>query len=83
MKWCRFQIGSHVSHGIVEDDRVIEVTGSPFEEHTITKATHRLDSAYTGRHRKSDATLTPSKLTSSMPNPYPPKFAMDVTKPAS
>jgi hypothetical protein len=27
MKWCRFQIGSHTSHGIVEDDRVIEVSG--------------------------------------------------------
>jgi 2-keto-4-pentenoate hydratase/2-oxohepta-3-ene-1,7-dioic acid hydratase in catechol pathway len=36
MKWCRFQIGSHTSHGIVEDDRVTEVTGSPFEAHTVT-----------------------------------------------
>jgi 2-keto-4-pentenoate hydratase/2-oxohepta-3-ene-1,7-dioic acid hydratase in catechol pathway len=43
MKWCRFQIGTHTSHGIVEDDRVIEVSGSPFEEHTVTKTTHRLD----------------------------------------
>ena len=43
MKWCRFQIGSHTSHGVVEDDRVIEVTGRPFEEHTVTKTTHRLD----------------------------------------
>jgi 2-keto-4-pentenoate hydratase/2-oxohepta-3-ene-1,7-dioic acid hydratase in catechol pathway len=43
MKLCRFQIGSHTSHGIVEDDRVIEVSGSPFAEHAITKTIHRLD----------------------------------------
>jgi 2-keto-4-pentenoate hydratase/2-oxohepta-3-ene-1,7-dioic acid hydratase in catechol pathway len=43
MKLCRFQIGLHTSHGIVEDDRVIEVSGSPFAEHAITKTTHRLD----------------------------------------
>jgi hypothetical protein len=28
MKWCRFQIGGQVSHGIVEDDTVIEVAGT-------------------------------------------------------
>ena len=43
MKWCRFQIGAQVSHGIVEDDTVIEVTGSPFGEHSVTRTTHRLD----------------------------------------
>ena len=42
MKWCRFQIGAHVSHGIVEDDTVIEVAGSPFDEHSVTRTTHRL-----------------------------------------
>ena len=29
MQWCRFQIGQRVSYGIVEDDRVTEVSGSP------------------------------------------------------
>jgi len=43
MKWCRFQIGAQVSHGIVEDDTVIEVAGSPFGEHSVTRTTHRLD----------------------------------------
>jgi 2-keto-4-pentenoate hydratase/2-oxohepta-3-ene-1,7-dioic acid hydratase in catechol pathway len=43
MKWCRFQIGAQVSHGIVEDDTVIEVTGSPFGEHSVTQTTYRLD----------------------------------------
>lgn len=42
MKWCRFQVGPHVSHGIVEDDRVIEVVGSPFAEHTVTRTTYPL-----------------------------------------
>jgi 2-keto-4-pentenoate hydratase/2-oxohepta-3-ene-1,7-dioic acid hydratase in catechol pathway len=43
MKWCRFQIGAQVSHGIVEDDTVIEVAGSPFGEHSVTGTTHRLE----------------------------------------
>jgi 2-keto-4-pentenoate hydratase/2-oxohepta-3-ene-1,7-dioic acid hydratase in catechol pathway len=43
MKWCRFQIGAQVSHGVVEDDTVIEVAGSPFGEHSVTRTTHRLD----------------------------------------
>jgi len=42
MKWCRFQLGSHISHGIVEDGRVIEVAGSPFAEHRVTKTSHPL-----------------------------------------
>jgi 2-keto-4-pentenoate hydratase/2-oxohepta-3-ene-1,7-dioic acid hydratase in catechol pathway len=43
MKWCRFQVGNHVSHGVVEDDTVIEVAGTPFGEHTVTRTAHRLD----------------------------------------
>jgi len=43
MKWCRFQIGAQVSHGIVEDDAVIEVACSQFDEHSVTRTTHRLD----------------------------------------
>jgi 2-keto-4-pentenoate hydratase/2-oxohepta-3-ene-1,7-dioic acid hydratase in catechol pathway len=40
--WCRFQLGTEVSHGLVEDDRVIEVTGSPFAEHRVTRTSHPL-----------------------------------------
>jgi 2-keto-4-pentenoate hydratase/2-oxohepta-3-ene-1,7-dioic acid hydratase in catechol pathway len=43
MKWCRFQIGAQVSHGIVEDDTVIEVAGSPFGEYSVSRTTYRLD----------------------------------------
>jgi 2-keto-4-pentenoate hydratase/2-oxohepta-3-ene-1,7-dioic acid hydratase in catechol pathway len=32
MNWCRFQIGAQVSHGIVEDDTVIEVAGTVWED---------------------------------------------------
>ena len=42
MKWCRFQVGPHISHGIVEDDRVIEVSGNPLAEHTVTRTSHPL-----------------------------------------
>src|SRR5260370_383742 len=42
MKWCRFQTGQQVSYGIVEDDRVVEVTGSPFAEHTVTRTSYPL-----------------------------------------
>ena len=42
MKWCRFQIEQRVSYGVVEDDRVTEVTGSPLAEHTVTDTHHLL-----------------------------------------
>src|SRR5918999_2587651 len=42
MKWCRFQAGQDVSYGIVEDERVIEVAGSPFAEYTATRTSHPL-----------------------------------------
>jgi 2-keto-4-pentenoate hydratase/2-oxohepta-3-ene-1,7-dioic acid hydratase in catechol pathway len=42
MKWCRFQAGSHASYGIVDDATVIEVAGTPFGEHTVTRTTHPL-----------------------------------------
>lgn len=42
MKWCRFQTGQQVSYGIVEDDRVVEVTGSPFADHTVTRTSYAL-----------------------------------------
>ena len=42
MKWCRFQTGPHASYGIVEDDKVTEVAGSPFAEYRMTGASHPL-----------------------------------------
>jgi len=62
MKWCRFQIGAQVSHGIVEDDTVIEVAGSPLGEHSVTRTTHRLD------HVKLLAPVIPPVLYAAGPN---------------
>lgn len=42
MKWCRFQIEQHISYGVVENDRVTEVTGSPLAEYTVTETQHLL-----------------------------------------
>ena len=42
MKWCRFQFGQEVNYGIVEDDRVTEVRGSPLEAYTVTTTTRPL-----------------------------------------
>src|SRR5437867_10135859 len=42
MKWCRFLAGERVSYGLVDDDRVIEVAGSPFAEHAATRTSHPL-----------------------------------------
>ena len=42
MKWCRFQQGQKTSYGIVEDDRVVEVSGSPFDSYTTTSTNHPL-----------------------------------------
>ena len=43
MKWCRFQQGDRISYGIVNDDRVVEVDGSPFDSYTETDRSHSLD----------------------------------------
>ena len=42
MKWCRFQTGQKVSYGIVQEDVVLEVSGSPFETYTVTSARYPL-----------------------------------------
>ena len=42
MKWCRFQVEQSVSYGIIEDDRVIQVSGSPFETYTATNTSYPL-----------------------------------------
>jgi 2-keto-4-pentenoate hydratase/2-oxohepta-3-ene-1,7-dioic acid hydratase in catechol pathway len=42
MKWCRFRAGQHESYGLVEDEKVTEVAGSPFAEHTLTGTSYAL-----------------------------------------
>ena len=44
MIWCRFQVGTTVSYGIVDDDTVTEVSGIPWGEHSLTSTTHSLGS---------------------------------------
>ena len=44
MKWCRFQVGQRLSYGIVEDDeRIIEVSGSPFDTYDVRSTTYTLN----------------------------------------
>lgn len=43
MKWCRFQAGSRVAFGIVDGERITEVSGTPFDSYTETPVVHRLD----------------------------------------
>ena len=43
MRWCRFQWNEHApSYGIVEDDRIVAVTGSPFGDFQRTVETHAI-----------------------------------------
>lgn len=43
MKWCRFMTqGGEPSFGIVEDDRVVAVAGTPFGGHTTTGKSYQL-----------------------------------------
>jgi 2-keto-4-pentenoate hydratase/2-oxohepta-3-ene-1,7-dioic acid hydratase in catechol pathway len=44
MKWCRFQSGQRVAHGLIEEDTVTEVTGGPFDGHARTSTTVPLSS---------------------------------------
>lgn len=36
MKWCRFQARDEVTFGIIEDDTVTAIEGSPFDHYTKT-----------------------------------------------
>ena len=45
MKWCRFQSGTTAAYGIIENDTVTAVTGSPFESYTRTPTTVPLKQA--------------------------------------
>jgi 2-keto-4-pentenoate hydratase/2-oxohepta-3-ene-1,7-dioic acid hydratase in catechol pathway len=40
MKWCRFRVQDEVAFGIIEDDTVIAVNGSPFDTYTKTSTTY-------------------------------------------
>src|SRR6266704_4628930 len=42
MKWCRFQDGDTATCGIIEDDTVVAVSGSPFDVWTRTPKTYPL-----------------------------------------
>src|SRR3989442_5008502 len=42
MRWCRFQSGSKIAHGVIEKSTVTEVTGSPFADHARTSTTFPL-----------------------------------------
>ena len=44
MKWCRFQLGERIHHGVVEGgSTIVEVSGSPLGEHRMTDIRHSLD----------------------------------------
>lgn len=40
--WCRFQVGQQACYGIVDDERISEVAGSPFTEYTLTGTRYAL-----------------------------------------
>jgi 2-keto-4-pentenoate hydratase/2-oxohepta-3-ene-1,7-dioic acid hydratase in catechol pathway len=42
MKWCRFQVGQQMSFGIIDENSVAEVHGSPFAAHTVTNTVRPL-----------------------------------------
>lgn len=42
MKWCRFESGNAINYGMVEQDRVVRVDGSPFAEYRITQDSYAL-----------------------------------------
>ena len=42
MIWCRFRWGEKSSYGIVENDRVTEIVGTPFESYTTTTSSYPL-----------------------------------------
>lgn len=43
MRWCRFRSGDEVRYGVIEEDQVVAVNGSPFDAYTRESATFRLD----------------------------------------
>ena len=43
MIWCRFELEGETNYGIVEGDRVIQVSGSPLGEYAVTNNIHPLE----------------------------------------
>ena len=43
MIWCRFELEGETNFGIVEGDRVIQVSGSPLGEYAVTNNVHPLE----------------------------------------
>ncbi len=43
MKWCRFQRGEQISYGLMEDGKVTEVLGTPFETHSVGPTSYALN----------------------------------------
>lgn len=44
MKWCRFQSENKSAYGIIEEDTVVEVSGTPFGRYTKTADIYPLSS---------------------------------------
>ncbi len=42
MKWCRFQAGNTASYGVVDNERVVRVEGSPFADYRLAGDSHAL-----------------------------------------
>ena len=40
MIWCRFELEGKANYGIVEGDRVVQVSGSPLGEQAVTNNIH-------------------------------------------
>ena len=62
MIWCRFEVAGKINYGIVEGDRVTQVSGSPLEEYLVTNNSHSLDQV------KLLAPIKPAMLYSAGPN---------------
>ena len=41
-KWCRFQAGDRVSYGMIEDDNVVAIDGTPWGSHSVSSNRHAL-----------------------------------------
>jgi 2-keto-4-pentenoate hydratase/2-oxohepta-3-ene-1,7-dioic acid hydratase in catechol pathway len=40
--WCRFRVGARESYGLVEDEQIVEVDGTPLGEHRVGRGRHPL-----------------------------------------
>jgi 2-keto-4-pentenoate hydratase/2-oxohepta-3-ene-1,7-dioic acid hydratase in catechol pathway len=42
MNWCRFEVGGKTSYGVIENETITAVDGTPFETHKLTSTKHAL-----------------------------------------